>query len=495
MATPNKNPNGDLELKIKTFSSSPVNLPDNSWKLQNKCNNDSRDGSTPEGGSNGSDPNSNQKVKGITLFQTLIHLLKGNIGTGLLGLPLAVKNAGLLMGSLSLLLLGIVAVHCMGLLVKCSHHLCHRLQKPFLDYGDAVMYGLKVSPSSWLQKHAIWGRHLISFFLIITQLGFCCVYFVFLADNIKQVIEAANTTTTNCYTNETVTLTPTIDSRLYMLSFLPFLILLVFIRNLRVLSIFSMLANISMAVSLVVIYQYVVQDIPDPKNLPLLADWKTYPLFFGTAVFAFESIGVVLPLENKMKKPEHFPVILYGGMIIVFLLYVSLACLGYLKFGDAIQASITLNLPNCWLYQSVKLLYSLGIFFTYALQFYVPAEIIIPYVVSHVPKNWNLVVDLFVRTSLVCMTCALAILIPKLDLVIALVGSMTSSALALIIPPLLEIITYYSEGLNPIIIIKDVLISVLGFLGFVVGTYQAIHDLIQPPVSPTYTNFTSAFVQ
>lgn len=56
----------------------------------------------------------------------------------------------------------------------------------------------------------------------------------------------------------------------------------------------------------------------------------------------------MLPLENKMKNPRQFPVILYVGMTIVTVLYISLSVLGYLRFRADIQASITLNLPNCW---------------------------------------------------------------------------------------------------------------------------------------------------
>lgn len=413
---------------------------------------------------------------GSSFFQTLIHLLKGNIGTGLLGLPLAVKNAGLVMGPLSLLVMGIVAVHCMRILVKCSHHLSAKLGKPFLTYGDAVEYGME--NVSWLRNHSQWGRRLVNLFLIITQLGFCCVYFVFLSDNIKEVVEAANGTTGNCDTNQTAVIVPSYDSRLYMVFVLPFIILLVFTRNLKFLAPFSFVANVVMCASLVLIYYYCLTHIPNPVDLPMVGRPIDYPLFFGTAIFAFEGIGVVLPLENKMQKPQSFGAVLYLGMGIVTFLYISLGTIGYICFGSHIGGSITLNLPDCWMYQTVKLLYSFGIYITYALQFYVPAEILIPQAVARVDPRWELLVDLSIRVGLVIFTCALAVLIPELDLVISLVGSVSSSALALIIPPVLQILTFHNEGLSNWVVLKNIIISVFGLVGFVAGTYISIVEII-----------------
>lgn len=57
----------------------------------------------------------------------------------------------------------------------------------------------------------------------------------------------------------------------------------------------------------------------------------------------------VMPLENNMKTPTHFigcPGVLNTGMFFVVLLYTSVGFFGYLKYGDATEASITLNLPD-----------------------------------------------------------------------------------------------------------------------------------------------------
>ncbi|KAG9334678.1 hypothetical protein JZ751_007337 [Albula glossodonta] len=246
---------------------------------------------------------------GTTFLQTLIHLLKGNIGTGLLGLPLAVKNAGLVGG-----------------------------QAIFeLRRGDGTQHGERFlfEETCGQGKHRVFAPRVrefectVSIAIIVSSPG--------AVDG--EVVDAANATTMNCHNNQTVVLEQSFDSRLYMLCFLPFITLLVFTPNLKYLAPFSLLANLAMCTSL---------NIPFPVSLPYVGKPKDFALFFGTAIFAFEGIGVVLPLENKMQKPQRFSMVLYLGMAMVTFLYISLGTIGYLCFGANIGASITLNLPNCW---------------------------------------------------------------------------------------------------------------------------------------------------
>ena len=65
-------------------------------------------------------------------------------------------------------------------------------------------------------------------------------------------------------------------------------------------------------------------------------------------MFAFEGISLVLPLQKDMRTPSNFEGwtgVLNTGMVIVSSLYFAVGFYGYLKYGDAIRGSITLNLP------------------------------------------------------------------------------------------------------------------------------------------------------
>jgi len=62
----------------------------------------------------------------------------------------------------------------------------------------------------------------------------------------------------------------------------------------------------------------------------------------------FKGIGVVLPVENKMKTPESFGGwcgIINVGMTVAVCLNAAVGFFGYLRFGDEVLGSITLNLP------------------------------------------------------------------------------------------------------------------------------------------------------
>lgn len=85
-----------------------------------------------------------------------------------------------------------------------------------------------------------------------------------------QVVEAANATSFSCSpSNQTEVLVPSFDSRLYMLCFLPVVILLVFTPNLKYLAPLSLVANVVMTISLVLIYVYSLMVSAPPLSTPL----------------------------------------------------------------------------------------------------------------------------------------------------------------------------------------------------------------------------------
>lgn len=62
-----------------------------------------------------------------------------------------------------------------------------------------------------------------------------------------------------------------------------------------------MLAGISITL------YYIFQDLPAISERELFVlSWSKLPLFFGTVIYLFEGIGLVLPLKNSMRNPSNF---------------------------------------------------------------------------------------------------------------------------------------------------------------------------------------------
>jgi len=83
------------------------------------------------------------------------------------------------------------------------------------------------------------------------------------------------------------------DVRIWIVLLLLPVLSLAFIQKLKFIAYISTAANLLCCFGLTGTYQYLFFNLQDPGKFPASAPLREFPLFFGTALFAFEGIGVV----------------------------------------------------------------------------------------------------------------------------------------------------------------------------------------------------------
>ena len=84
-----------------------------------------------------------------------------------------------------------------------------------------------------------------------------------------------------------------LDVKTHMLILLLPLILINYVRNLKLLAPFSTLANAITFVGLAMILVYMFDDLPSISEREMFGTLKNFSLYFGTTLFALEAVGVV----------------------------------------------------------------------------------------------------------------------------------------------------------------------------------------------------------
>lgn len=277
------------------------------------------------------DPHLHRNVPSATTnTQTLIHMIKGSLGTGILAMPQAFYYAGYASGILNTIFITIISTYCLLMLARNQYILCKRHRLPMLSYPISMKMALEEGPS-YLRCLRHIAIPFVDGFLIVYQVGICCVYVVFIADNVREIVAAHF---------------GDLDVKIHMLIWALPLMGLMCIRNLKLLAPFSLASNFITFVGVALICIYFFKDGLVAYKPIAFNSLANFPLFFGTTLFAINAVGVVIAVENNMKTPKSFGTVMIIAMSIICVLYALFGLFGYLRYGAGCRGSITLNVPK-----------------------------------------------------------------------------------------------------------------------------------------------------
>ncbi|KAG2695146.1 hypothetical protein I3760_07G001800 [Carya illinoinensis] len=389
--------------------------------------------------------------------KTFANVFIAIVGAGVLGLPYTFKRTGWLLGFLMLFSVALLTYHCMMLLV----HTRRKLQDPLLiglsgissfgDLGFAVCGPL--------------GRFSVDVMIVLAQAGFCVSYLIFIANTLSHLFDPSLTTRILGLTSKTF----------YLWACFPLQLGLNSIPTLTLLAPLSIFADvIDLGAMGVVMLEDVMIFLQQRHALQAFGGLSVFFYGLGVAVYAYEGIGMILPLESEAKEKEKFGKVLGLCMAFISLLYGLFGALGYFAFGEETKDIITTNLGQGWISTLVQLGLCVNLFFTLPLMMNPVYEVV-------ERRFCGSRYCLSGRWIIVLGVSMLALLVPNFADFLSLVGSSVCVILGFVLPALFHLLVFKEEmGWTGMVL--DGAIVVLGVVIGVTGTCSSIMEILATKV-------------
>ncbi|XP_054276033.1 proton-coupled amino acid transporter 1-like [Macrosteles quadrilineatus] len=399
-----------------------------------------------------------------TYFQTLFHLIKCHIGSGIFAVGDVFRNhTGLLLGPLLTICLGIVCICDNHILANCSKEIKHRQNLSFYpSFPDTMEWAFQSGPSLF-RKCSSAVREVVKGLNLMTQLGCCIVYFIFTSSSLQSLLRML--------ARHGIVMD---EHLMIVIIFLP-VVLTIFMANLRFLTLFSVLSSVFVFSAVALTLYVSSSDLPPITTRPTIAHWSQIPLFFGTSIYCFEGIAKTWPLNGST--PPIMAPLRHCNLLIVLLalvgtLFVVIAFICFIKFVDDVASHhLSYSLSQTYLCSEVvHLTIALGLLFSYTLQFHIALMLVWPELVTeHGPAQHTVLAELALRLIIALATFTAVEVLPSLGVFVSLTGAVCGTLLALMMPPLCDLALYWSCHSRPWKHSFDFFSIVLAVIGLVTG--------------------------
>jgi len=475
----------------------------------------------------------NDDVKTKSSFRIFCNLFIAFIGAGILGLPFAFKEAGIVEGCIIMLSVGFISSKAMILLINCKEKIVSspefnasprkvststddplsstavKTGSPFKKLTDLIKPPtlpsednerllssdevVEVKPGSInrVSKTIMYGdvgfyalgtlgKMLVEIALVISQAGFCCSYLIFISETVSSMA-------------------PLTRIQILLLS-MPILMAMSLMKDLHSMAVFSFFAQFANLSAFAVVFWFDFEHYGTVKVQPKTSSITSIPFFMAVGIYCYEGAGMILSIEDSVALSHRikFRRIFVVAMVVVTFLYVSFGAAGYLSFGSETSPIITTNLPHGTgssvdFAVVVKLLLCIALLFTYPVMLFP----VIKLVEANMEDRINSLLSRFfsatktsalshtlVRISLVLLTNVVVLLIPNFANLMALVGASCCTLLAFILPGIFHYQLFRNSGLARSQVMFDVFLIILGIVGASLGTADALNRIRKPLPTP-----------